>query len=253
MERRTFIATSVSAGITALAGCGGSTEAPPRKSNVINEITLENNATILSVQPEPKGDRWLMTRRDIDNVGQTAQPAMALPTLSDLSPVGVASAKGRGATGRGGRGGGSGFRSAPKTTNGRARLYGGPYVGTYYDDHDEDIERYPTTIERLGIAYLGTNEKFKETAPGPGPVPWDEEYESDISGELAIQSEDVHNNLEDDTGKLKDGWFRVGTNVGVPLEDGGVRMLGWESVDVRVESEDGTKQITERWKVSPRI
>jgi hypothetical protein len=52
------------------------------------------------------------------------------------------------------------------------------------------------------------------------------------------------------------GWYRVGTNVVVDNRGKGndkVNDLGWECVDIRIEEQDGGKQITERWKVSPRI
>jgi hypothetical protein len=259
MERRNFIkAIGGTAAVTAIAGCTGDvgTESPPpRRSNVIESVTVGDDPSTLVVIPEETNDQWVQSRRDFDYVvdgepsdneetasdGDANQTSTSLSFLSGLSPIGVASAaKGRGATGRGA----GGYRSAPKTSSGRAHFWGGAYVGSWYDDHDDEVEQYPVLIDQLGIAYLGTDEQFQEQDPGPGPVAWDETYTS------------ADEEIETDVNNLQEGWYRVGANIVVDNRGAGDAEgadLGWECVDFRVEETDNGKEITEEWKVSPRI
>jgi hypothetical protein len=219
--------------LTGLAGCSGSESPPPRKSNVFEPITVNNNALLIPLVPDSK--RWVYSRRDVEASDRSAIQA----SLAALAPVGVAqAAKGSGATGRGS----GGFRSAPKSRKGRAVFYGDDDDDEWYDDHDDEVYRYPAQITQLGVAYLGTNAVFTEQAPGPGPVDWDETYQ------------DPSESVTADIANAQPGWYRVGTRVAAERagnETGEV--LGWESVDTRVEERNGTKVITERWKVSPRV
>jgi hypothetical protein len=278
MQRRNFIRSAIGVGIvTTVAGCSGATaeETPPRRSNVIADISLSDNNTTIVIKPEPKGDRWVQSQREIDeeerpysgdrtreetnnpseNTTTNGSAASISAVLSGLSPVGVASAaKGRGATGRGSIGGSSGYKSAPKTSGGRARLYGGAYVGTYYNDHEDDIDQYPVEVTTLGVGYIGGEEQFAEQDPGPGPINWDERINDNIEGEIDVNAVDVNTGVVSGDGELEDGWYRVGTNIAVPKDDeNGVVDMGWEAIDFKVETEGGEKQITERWKVSPRL
>jgi len=228
-----------------LAGCTTTTEeAPPRKSNVVREIEVTDDGA-LTIDPVDGTNQWVMSRQDLDISDEaTGSISAATNALESLSPVGVASAKGRGAAGRGATGGSRGFSSAPKTSRGRARYGGGVYVATWYDDHDEEVERYPVDVATIGIKYFGTNEEFREKAPSPGPVNWDETI-TNPEGEITISPTEIDLGQE-----LTPGWYRVGSNV---ITENGNTNMGWESFDFRVEEQDGEIEITKIWKVSPRI
>lgn len=251
MKRRTLLRASgivATSGLTAIAGCiGGDNEPPPRRSNVIDDIELADDGSTLRIDPVSGTNRWVQSRRDIDididssrRSGRSRSKLTASRSaLAGLSPVGTArAAKGRGATGRGS----GGYRSAPKTSKGRARFWGGPYTHRWYDDHDEEVERYPVEIMTLGIAYLGTNARFEEQDPGPGPVNWDRTYDSPTESEIETSIQN-----------LQPGWYRVGANIAVPEGQETAANLGWECIDIRIERTPTGKEITERWKVSPRI
>ena len=248
MNRRKFLTRTsgiATASMVGLAGCTTTTEeAPPRKSNIIETINIEDKATLVIDQVDDP-DQWVMSRRDLElrNMA-TAVGNSASSLLSTLSPVGVASAKGRGAAGRGAKGGGKGFSSAPKTSRGRARYGGGVYVAGWYDDHDDDVDRYPVDINTIGIKYFGESEDFREQAPSPGPVAWDEVF-TNVDGKMTISADKIDLGQE-----LQEGWYRVGSQVVTP--DGDTNM-GWESYDFKVEETDGSMEITKIWKVSPRI
>lgn len=253
MDRRTLLKTSgivATGGLTALAGCsGGDNEPPPRKSNVIDRIQLADDGTALIIDPVTDENKWVRSRRDIDieasdrtkGKERSIDASADRSLLADLSPIGVArAAKGRGATGRGS----GGFSSAPKTSRGRARFWGGGYTNRWYNDHDDEVDRYPVDIATLGVAYIGSNAVFEEQDPGPGPVNWDVTYDAPTDSDIETPFQN-----------LRPGWYRVGANIVTP--DGGrtdARTdLGWECVDLRIEDNNGGKEITERWKVSPRI
>jgi hypothetical protein len=256
MERRNFVKTGgiiAVSGLTALAGCSGADDnaPPPRKSNVIDDVSLGQNGSTLTIDPVPQEDQWVQSRRDLyegentttDKNTTSEDTSNESASLSGLSPIGVASAaKGRGATGRGA----GGFSSAPRTSNGRAWFFGGAYANSWYNDHDDEVEKYPTRVAQLGIAYIGSDEEFEEQDPGPGPVSWDETYDNP----------DPDTSIETDVADLQDGWYRVGANIVVDNRGSGnegTTDLGWECIDIRVEDNGSGKEITERWKVSPRI
>lgn len=257
MERRQFIKTSglvTVSGLTTLAGCTGSDNdaPPPRKSNVIEGVNLSDGGDTLTIRPVPQDEQWVQSRRDITDgstesetttTENTTSTSESLSVLGGLSPIGVASAaKGRGATGRGA----GGYSSAPRTSNGRAWLFGGAYVNSWYDDHDDEVEKYPVRVTTLGIAYIGTNTEFEEQDPGAGPIPWDETYDNP----------DPDTPVETQISDLQAGWYRVGSNIVVDNRGNGNDKptdLGWECIDIRIEETDSGKEITERWKVSPRI
>lgn len=256
MKRRTLIrAVAGSIAIGGTAGClsafGSDQSPPPRKSNVIRNISLMNDGEALKVTTVPDKSQWVMTRREINAEFSQAQSntsdnrvnrrpptlAGAISGLGALSPVGtVEAAKGRGATGRG-RGG---FSSAPRTSRGRAWYGGGAYASTWYNNHDDDVSRVPVTVGLLGIGFIGDNDAFTERSPGPGPIDWDETYDDsprEIQSDLSPRS----------------GWYRVGTEVNAELAGGGTQSLGWECVDLRVRSGGNQGEISKKWKVSPRI
>jgi len=255
MNRRTLLRTCgivSTGGLTAIAGCIGSPEEPPpRRSNVIDDIELSDDGSTLMIDPVSRTDRWVQSRRDIDidiDIDKSRRSSRKkdkkrahLSVLAGLSPVGTArAAKGRGATGRGS----GGYSSAPKTSKGRAHFWGGPYTNRWYDDHDDEVERYPVDIATLGVAYIGSNTVFEERDPGPGPLNWDDTYESPTDSDI-----------ETSIRNLQPGWYRVGANIAVPegQQTDGATNLGWECVDIRIEQTPSGKEITERWKVSPRI
>jgi len=251
INRRTLLTTSgiiATGGLTTLAGCtGNSAEPPPRKSNVIDEVELSADGSALRVDPYGESDCWVQSRRDLDvdasseSGDQTdAAESIAIPSaLAVLSPVGTArAAKGRGATGRGS----GGYSSAPRTANGRAWFWGGSYASGWYNDHDDEVVQYSVDIATLGVAYIGSNTRFEEQDPGPGPINWDDTYDSPTDKEIETSVQD-----------LQPGWYRVGANIVVAEGPDEGTDLGWECLDLRVQQTADGKEITERWKVSPRI
>lgn len=240
MQRRQLLGIIGGGTVTALAGCTGSTDSPPpRKSDVIENIEVENGEIV--VEQYPDNEQWVASRRDLDG----APEVNSISLISSLSPVGVAEAKGRGGRGATSRGaGGRSFSSAPKTSSGRARYAGGPYVGTWYNDHDDEVDRYPVEVRNLSVVYIGTNEEFSELNPGPGEFNnWDEVIENpDETTRLSVND-------------MQPGWYRVGADVALDADGSGIDEtdFGWEAVDIRVEETGSGKEITERWKVSPRI
>ncbi len=272
MNRRRFLATTGTiVGATTVAGCTSSADdPPPRKSNVIETVTLEDQS--LQVQLEPTSEQWVMSRRKLsaDGTNETTGKTISRSPVSigdesgspgstsvlrestqairglfgQLSPVGVAAAKGRGATGRTTSGG---FSSAPKTSKGRGLLFGGAYVGPWYNNHQDAVSKYPVTATTLGAVYLGDNETFQESAPGPGPVSWDK----------SAPPADTPSSAELTMPVVRPGWYRLSAEIEAtdsvtgPNDD---PQFGWESIDARVEeTADGTVEIAEKWKVSPRI
>ena len=275
IERRTLLTTSgivATGGLAALAGCtGNSTEPPPRKSNVIDGIELTADGSTLRIDPYAESECWVQSRRDLavnavsgsgdqrdaaESVAilsalavetssesgdqtETTESIVTSSALASLSPVGTArAAKGRGATGRGS----GGYSSAPRTENGRAWFWGGSYASGWYNDHDDEVTQYPVDIDTLGVAYLGSDARFEEQDPGPGPVNWDDTYN-------APTDEGIETSIQD----LQPGWYRVGANIILAEGPDAGTDLGWECLDLRVEETADGKEITERWKVSPRI
>jgi len=250
IDRRTLLRTSgivATGGLTSLAGCiGSSEEPPPRRSNVIEDVELSADGSALRIDPFGESDRWVQSRRELavdasagSDDGTDTESAASLSLLATLSPVGTArAAKGRGATGRGS----GGYSSAPRTANGRAWFWGGTYTNGWYNDHDDEVSQYPVDIATLGVAYIGSNARFEEQDPGPGPVNWDDTYDSPTNDEIETSVQDV-----------QPGWYRVGANIVVAEGPDEGTDLGWECLDLRVEQTVDGKAITERWKVSPRI
>lgn len=251
ISRRTLLTMGgvvATGGLTTLAGCAeSSTEPPPRKSNVIDEIELSTEGSRLLIDPYGDSDRWVKSRRDLavetssesGDQTETTESIVTSSALASLSPVGTArAAKGRGATGRGS----GGYSSAPRTANGRAWFWGGSYANGWYDDHNDEVTRYPVNIATLGVAYIGSNARFEEQDPGPGPINWDDTYSSPSDDEI-----------ETSAGDLRPGWYRIGANIIVAEGPDDGTDLGWECIDIRVEQTADGKNITERWKVSPRI
>jgi hypothetical protein len=254
MDRRDYLRAcgiAVTGTLGATAGClgfgsSGSSDAPPRKSKVIEEVTVEEGALV--VDPYADAKQWVMSRRNIDLQDDSISQDIGA-TLGSLSPVGTAQAQKGGATGRGTR---SGFRSAPKTGRGRHRRawYGArDDDDEWYDEHEGEIQRLPVALGAVGVAYLGTDEWMRENTPGPGEPGggWDETFDSpDASGTLS-------------TGMVSSdgsGWYRVGANVAVDdsaLESGENGNLGWECLDARVIGSPGSYSVGELWKVSPEI
>lgn len=251
VTRRSLLKTSgigATVGLTAIAGCiGSSNEPPPRRSNVIDTIELSDDGSTLRIDPFVDSDRWVQSRRELDvetsarstnQLRHTESPA-SRSALAKLSPVGRArAAKGRGATGRGS----GGYSSAPRTTNGRAWFGGGSYANSWYDDHDDEVSQYPVDIATLGVAYIGSNTRFDEQDPGPGPINWDDTYDAPTGEEI-----------ETSIRNLQPGWYRIGANTVVADGPDEGTNLGWECVDLRIQQTVDGKEITERWKVSPRI
>ncbi|WP_084157018.1 hypothetical protein [Haladaptatus cibarius] len=250
MKRRSFLQKGGIVGtgaLTALAGCTSENSPPPRRSNVVNDLSITGNN--LQIRPFPADQQWVMSRRDIDLVSTGSSDGNtngngAANSLSGFSPVGVASAaKGRGATGRGS----GGYSSAPRTHNGRAWFFGGSYANSWYDDHEDEVEKYPVTLAAIGVAYLGTNQQFQEQDPGAGPVSWDQTYDEP----------DPNTKIETPlVGEQGAGWYRVGAHTVIEeqaLAEGEDGDLGWECIDIRVERANGSLEVTERWKVSPRV
>lgn len=240
--RRQYVLLAAGAAVSAgTAGCLGffsdDQSPPPRKSNVVEDIAVEGGTVV--VEFVPPDNRWLMSRRDVDTSEQNSlDTGGGRSALDRLSPVGTASAKGRGATGRGtvSRGGGSG--STPRTGNGYLWFGGGAYAGAWYNNHDDEVRRYPISIDEVGSARLGDNQTFRDTAPGPGPVGWDRTYDTPSDGTLPVVTD------------LSEGWYRIGAHT---VADGGDVDLGWESFDVWLQNDAGGFDIAEQWKVSPRI
>ena len=104
------------------------------------------------------------------------------------------------------------------------------------------MSQYPVDIDTLGVAYLGSDARFEEQDPGPGPVNWDDTYN-------APTDEGIETSIQD----LQPGWYRVGANVILAEGPDVGTDLGWECLDLRVQATADGKEITERWKVSPRI
>jgi hypothetical protein len=211
---------------------------PPRKSQVVEEVEITDGAFLIELEPEQK--QWVVTRRDVEvsrdpNTGTDSAASTSYQYLSATSTAGPGKGSGRGV---------GGYDDAPRSpTNGRAWYLGYDDADEWYEDNDDETSRLPVEIATLGIVYLGSNEAFRESPPGPGRPDqvWDETYD------------DPDQTVEADIATREPGWYRVGAELVVEDAENGPVDLRWEAVDLRVEEEDGEKQITERWKVSPRI
>jgi hypothetical protein len=232
MRRRNFIIASGLGALGALSGCLGSQSPPPRKSNVIADLSIQDGSLLVDIAD----DTWVMSRYESSQ-----------QSLSGVSPIGVASAKG-GSGGGGGRGstgrGTGGYSSAPRTRHGYAWYHGGDYADDWYENNGEQVSRYPVGIAALGVAYLGSTDSMQDQAPDAGPVPWDERFEN--------PSDTVQYDISNRSEFRQDGWYRVGANVVGSDVNHDFR---WECYDVEVDNGigGGPLEIEEQWKVSPRI
>lgn len=234
-DRRTFLRTTVAVGgLAALAGCSlvGGKAPPPRKSNAIAAVEVQNGQLRIDLADQP----WVESRKDA-----TASTVTGFVGVSSLlaaaSPVGRAAAKGKGGGGRGATGRGTGgYSSAPRTSKDRAKYHGGAYGDDWRENHEDEVERYRASIAAAGVAYLGRQAEFEDDKPGAGPVPWDQQFEN---------PEDVYTYPVE-----RPGWYRVGTRL---QANDGTTDFGWEAVDVLVDDEGTSTNIEETWKVSPRL
>ena len=229
MRRRQFIVGAGLGAITALGGCLGSQSPPPRKSSVVSDFEMSDSSLVVDIAD----NTWVMSRFE-----DTRQ------SLGGLNPVGIASAKGKsgGGGGRGATGRGTGgYSSAPRTRYGYAWYHGGDYADDWYENHGDEVTRYPVEIAAIGVAYLGTTSQFRDNAPGAGAVTWDKTFRDPAD----TVEYDVTN------GRADEGWYRVGAQVIGANTDHNFR---WESFDLEIgSSTDGRYSIDEQWKVSPRI
>lgn len=157
---------------------------------------------------------------------------------SQLNPVGIAAAKGGGSGGgRGAAGRGSGgYSSAPETNHGWAWWHGGDYTDDWYEAHADVVEKYDVTIVAVGVAYLGLTNEYKDDRPDAGPVPWDQKYEPP-NGIIEYPIENL-------------GWYRVGIHItGKTVKYD----FSWEAVDFEVVPDGNGYELTNEWKISPRI
>lgn len=220
--RRSLIRKSgiVALGGIGLAGCSSQEQTPPpRESEVFEDIEYSEDKRLVEVDIEerPEVESRLKPGQDNDE---------GVLSVGSLSPVGVASAKARG---RGRRSSGS---ISQRGRNGRAKWRGGTYV-VWYNNHEDDVDEYPASLQWIGLGYLGTTEEYRESSPAAGPVDWDTRIDNPVSGSSV------------DLEVPEDGWYRVGASLTGPNN----RNFGVESVDFEVE--DG--EIQNRWKISPRL
>lgn len=210
-----------------LAGCiFGSKSPPPRRSDVFSEVAVNGDLVRVDLVRDP--------------MVETRQEDGGLLSLAPLAPVGVARAAkgkggggGRGATGRAG----GGYRSAPKTSKGRAKLYGGGYTDDWRENHEDEIERREdAVVTAVGFRYFGSDSTFESRKPGPGRVSWDEEVPNPQSA-VTFSAPD-------------DGWYRVGAHLESSDRS---RDYGWESIDFEIDEQGGEFEKDEVWKVSPRL
>lgn len=232
------------------AGCLGflsnNNSPPPRRSNLVTDISVESQQLVVNfVDPE---DMWLMSRRDIDvdTATQSSVSGTDRSGLGSLLPVRPASAKGRGATGRGTANRGGGSDSTPRSNNGYLWYGGGAYAGTWYNNHDDEVNRYPVTVGTVGLARLGNNTTFRSNDPGPGPVTWDNTY-----NRIDNTPNGPDNRLQVEQ-QVSEGWRRIGVRADTDTGDEAPG-FGWESFDVWVQNDTNGFTIAEQWKVSPRI
>lgn len=240
MNRRTFLTGSAVAGIAALAGCVGGGSPPPRESQVVERVKVQNNELKINVE----SDFVVTSRADVDSRRRTKNDigvegtVDALGMLSKLSPVGVAAAaKGRG-TGKGGVG-----RAATGATgrNGRTKWGGGGHTFWYWR-HDDDVDEHPARVQEMGLAHLAPAGASGTNLPGPGPVPWDKTWSGDevSSFEGATLAYDFD----------RTGWYRVGAHLVHPESN---HDFGWEAIDFQLVSGDDGYEVKNQWKVSPPL
>lgn len=227
MNRRSFMKKSTASvlGVSALSGCIDEEENPPRKSDVFRQVDVSEETVVVDLVNNPT---VTVLEEDVDGT-----------VLSGVSPIGVASAaKGRGAGGRS-RGG---WSSAPKTSRGRARWIGGAYVGVWYSSHDDDIEQVNVRLNELAIGTIDeANDADREELPGARVIPWDTRLtEINQGGENELPLE----NPEPGT------WYRVGAQL---VSQNGDRLYNWEFIDFELTETDGSFDVSNEWKVSPRI
>lgn len=227
MDRRKFILSTAGLAVgTSLSGCVGDNEVrPPRRSAILNGITIQNGELVIDIMADPE-----VTTREERLEG----------SVGTILPIGVASAKKGGSGGRRGgtsrsrfaksRGSRSSYRSARKSRSGFAYYYWHDDHDDWYDEHEDEIQRVEPQINRIAVSAVPNLEQ-KEL--GAETVAWDK-IKSDVS-----KADNVNVSINNDS-----DWYRVG----VDLERFGAD-LGWEFYDVEV-TENGVGQM---WKVPPKL
>lgn len=226
MDRRQFILSGIgmAAGIS-MAGCTTSTEElPPRRSSIVNEITLQDGELVVDFLSDPT---VTMREEQVEGGG-----------VGTILPIGVASAKKGGSGGRTGgrvrtssrsRGSRSSYRGAHRSNTGFAYYYWAADDDEWYDEHEDILIQVEPQINRVGVASIPNLEQ-KEL--GAETVAWDEIKQGSAGEELRV-------NVDSES-----EWYRIG----IDLERGNSD-LGWEFYDVEI-TEDGVGQM---WKVPPRL
>lgn len=234
MNRRKFLTTAAATTTTiAVAGCTvGDQSPPPRRSNVFEGLSTEEGTLRANLASNPTVKSRAQVHETPIEEEINEQLSNAGSFLASLSPVGVAAAKGRGVAGRGVSSGGS----APRGTHGWYIYYGGDYADGWYEEHEKEVKEYPVNIVEAGVGRLGQLEAEEKTLPVPGPVEWEEVYNSPNDS----FTYDIP----------RQGWYRVGLHMVAANAD---YNFGWAAVDFQLEQEGGEYRISNQWKVSPRI
>jgi hypothetical protein len=234
MKRRTVLRTGVAAGaagVAALAGCLGSggSSPPPRRARVFRGVSLADRTMQIRFHADPR----------VESRAETVEESLR---LGDLSPVGVASAQkgARGAT----RGSGS-YANAPKGRHGWAVWHGGDY-DDWRENHDDELRMYPAAIATAGVAYIGSDQRYRDDPPDAGPLPWDRTLESPAAGEAY----EVPLSEAAPSSRPREGWYRVGTRLVAEDGDAG---FGWQGADFEVDQESGGWTLDKAWHVRPRV
>lgn len=242
MNRRQFLAVTATS-TAALSGCGGilggggGPVAPPRESDVFEDVSVVEDVIEVTVESDPMVE-------SIRDFGSSS--SLAPLNLGGLGFIGVASAAkggggGKGATGRGD----GGARTAPTSRHlpGSHKYYGRTDDDDYddwEDDHRSDITQYDATITRVGVTQIGNENDDEDNLDEPGAP--DHQWEKEVtnpSGTITYTPEGA-------------GWYRVGARV-EPANADGTFSTPWESVDIELEETSSGYQAGEVWKVSPRF
>jgi hypothetical protein len=191
---------------------------------VFEQVAVGSNAIQVTIDDRPM----------VQSMAELNAPELSIGgVLAGLSPIGVASAGGRG-----GRGSGGGGRSAGATgRHGRSKYGSGSHTFWHATHGDEDIDEYRCAVRRCGAAYLAPPNAEDGDLPGPGPVSWDDSV-TNPSGQVSF----THGGRE--------GWWRVGGQLMTPDGD---HSFGWEAVDLLMRRSGSGYTTAEEWKVSPTL